>query len=271
MRLELIPCCTILVALAFATPIARAQLDQDELGTEGGGEADVLITAAREAAEAGRLDDAADYLRQALDDTPRPAVAFNLSLVLRDAGKIVEAVEVVDSLLSGRWGDVPPDRQTRAQEIRAELSALIATLVVRVSGAERATLEVDGDPVADAVSGTTLRLQVNPGEHDVRAQAEGMQSITRSVRSISGRSATVSFALEPDRSEEMILPATDPVSDAPDEGSGVSPWIFVAIGAAALLVGGAIALGVVLSGQSEDPMAPLPENYLGRVETLLNP
>jgi tetratricopeptide (TPR) repeat protein len=256
-----------LAALAGAptSALAQAQAEADAgATTDPEAEADTLTEAAREATAAGQVEEAVRLLREALERAPGAARAFNLSLVLRDAGAIVEAVETIDALLAGRWGALPDDRRLRAEEIRAELATRIATLIIRVSGAERVSLQLDDRAIADALEGTALRLQVDPGRHVVVARADGHDALRREVDAAAGRSVTLALALEPVQSPDPILPPPNPHPAPRDEGSGVSPWIFVAIGAA-LLIGGGIALGVALSSGGD---SQAPETFVGRAETL---
>ncbi|RLB51656.1 MAG: hypothetical protein DRJ42_16455 [Deltaproteobacteria bacterium] len=272
---------SLLASVALVATTATAQDGQDGQSAQSAqsaqdaseddvARAEELATAARDAAAAGHLDAAASLLREALTAAPRRALAFNLTLVLRDAGKFVEAIEVIDELLGGRWGELPDDRRAQADELRSELSGGVATLIIRVSGADRVTLRLDGEPVADAVPGASLRLQVNPGDHRIEAEADGAVPVTRSIEAAVGRSATVTLALEPANATDPIFSPPDTPGEPDDDGAGVSPWVFVAIGVAVLAAGG-IALGVALGSSGDDPTAGLPPSYLGRAATLTWP
>jgi hypothetical protein len=173
----------------------------------------------------------------------------------------------MDGLLSGEYGELPDDKRTRAEEIRRELSARIATLIIVVSGADRVTLNLDQQPIADAVEGTPLRLQVNPGEHVVVARAEGRDPETRTVEAEAGRSVTLDLDLAPLDEEEStaLLPTPQPEPEPTDDAGGPSPWIFVAIGVGLALVAGGVALAFALQS---DGAPDVPEDFLGRAETL---
>ncbi len=267
---------TLLLALAATTAQAQEEDvtgdgEQTQPPTDPEARADTLTEEARTATAAGDHRRAARLLREALSLAPGPARAFNLSLVLREAGDVVQAAETMDALLSGRYGELPDDKRARAEEIRAELSGQAATMIIRVAGSARVTLHLDDRPIADAVPGTPLRLQVNPGEHVVVARAEDRETQSHHLVAEAGRSVTLDLDLAPperDADDPPVLPSALPEPE-PTDDAGPSPWIFVAIGVGLALVAGGVALAVVLTSD-DAPGAELPGGYLGRAETLFS-
>jgi hypothetical protein len=231
---------------------------------------DERVDRARVAAEAGRFEEARDLLRESLDADPRASTAFNLALVLESTGELVAARALYDQLLASEFGALPEDRRARASERRTALSGEIATLRISVTGAPRADVEVDGQPRGEArASGGALRVEVDPGAHVIRGVCEDGNRATLEVAVGRGevRSVGLSFELPDVRVPDAAAGGTPeaPTDRGTDDG-GVSPWLWVGIGAAAVIAGAVVTIVLLAQPSASEPV--LPEGFLGSAAAL---
>jgi hypothetical protein len=165
---------------ADAAPTARERTD-----------AAVLTNKARAAARSKRHDEAADLLRKAdqLDPTPQRKVDLARSLV--ELGKLVEA----SSLLNGVVNDGAASRghKDAAKKQLAQFEARIPWLAVIVDGpATGVHVEIDGKEVQPGTESP-----VDPGPHNVGADADGYESGDMRVNVNEGEHKQVTITLTP--------------------------------------------------------------------------
>lgn len=120
---------------------------------------------------AGRADIGRDLLRRSLGLHSRKSTRYNLGVALRRTGETTEAVAMLDGLLRER--SLSAEERTRVeQELRAA-KAELATLVVNISGATTATIEIDAREVGEVSAGAPQRYTLDPGEHVIIARSGG--------------------------------------------------------------------------------------------------
>lgn len=217
-------------------------------------------------------------MRRALTDDPRASTAFNLALVLESANELVDARTLYDRLLAGDFGELPEDKRALASERRTRLTAGIATLRIGVRGAERADIAVDERARGTARAGEPVRVDLDPGEHTVRARTEDGLEEMADVSLGRGEVRSMTLAFAPDGaadgrgqgrgdgergpSDGVLDPATGARTDeAAPSNDGV--FIAIGVGLGALAVGGVI-LAVVLATQAPG----VPEGFLGEATAL---
>ena len=252
---------------AGAEPVPDAQTAADVVAVE------QLVIDARTAVEQARLADARRLLERAFELEPSPAIGFNLALVLRDLGELIAARAMLERVLSGELGELPEDRSARAQEILREVSAAIATVMVRVTGPDRAEVRLDGAVAGTAVTGETLRITTDPGDHVILATAAGFEPADERLALARGDIQRVDLALVSTTARRAVAhteraPAPPRERAVSDGGGGVleSPWLWAAL----VLVAAAGVTAAVLVATDDDPAeaAPqAPEGFLGTVTT----
>ncbi len=137
-----------------------------------------------------------------------------------------------------------PDDAEEALRRKAELEPLLLYLVINVvSPVEGLSVLRDGTPIAQAAWGA--KLPVDPGVHELRAEAPGHEPWSQSIDV-----AKQSEALTVEVPALTPLPATEtattlggtagapPTSEA--KGSNVAPWVLIGAGAAVGLAGGVL-------------------------------
>ncbi len=136
-------------------------------------------------------------------------------------------------------------QQSRREiEVRRGGSATIELRLEREDVRRRLTVELDESTASVRLDGRvigrgTSESQVEPGSHELEVTASGYRLYRRTVRV---ESADVRLHVTLERT------AQQPAS------AGVSPWVWVGVGVgSAAVIGGLVALGVVLGSTVEEP------------------
>lgn len=243
-----LPC----LALCLAPSIARAQPSPD-------------VSAQRQAARAladrglalfeeGRYADALDALREADEAYHDPTVELMMARACERLGRLEDALEIYQRLVSEELKNYAPDAFFEAQAAaRPELQALLdrmPTLEITVEGAEReVAIQVDGKTIA--VEKAAAGLPLAPGEH-VLSIADGPRSVRRSIQMIQGRTERAVILLAEGGVTVIRTPAR-----APREPEAHIPWVptGLAFGIAAVGLGVGAATGVAALGRADDVKA----------------
>jgi hypothetical protein len=182
---------------------------------------------------------AADRLGRAEGILHAPTHLLGLARAQVGLGRWVSAQETYGRIV--REGAAPgaPAAFVRAvDDARKELDALaprVPSLVIELKGAPAATVLIDGAPIPAAALG--IKRPVDPGQHVVRATADGFAPFEATVTSEEGRGNSLTLELKPVAgAPALVAPAPGPPS--PRKIGGI-----VALGAGgALITAGAILL-----------------------------
>jgi len=246
-----------LVLIAVALPSGRVSAQQTPPDTGSPVvEARRLFEEGMAELQAERPGAAAERFETSLALSPRAATAFNLALALRDAERPREAWRVVDRLLDGAYGVVDDDRRPDVERLRDDLAARLAELEVRLAGAPRARLTIDGDDQGELAEGEARTTMLAPGTHELVAAVEDGPSLEERIELTAGERARVLFNVTTGH-------ATVDQDGGAGDGGGASPWLWVGLGGA-VLVAGAVVLAVVLASDGQ----PTVDDVWGRHETL---
>lgn len=189
----------------------------------------------------------------ALVHAPTLMVDWARSLV--GMGKLVEAQERYEQIVrEGVEPRSPKSWQRALADAVAELGQLkprLAWITISVSNGDDAHVTIDDAPVPPAAIG--VRRAVNPGSLQVRVQAKGFLSQTKTVELREGAEDAVVFKLEPDPDAQTLSPLKPPPPPAPPPVEPHDPTaMYAAFGvSAAGLAVGAISGGLFLSKRSE--------------------
>lgn len=230
------------VAWAQAPPGATAQVAADARETARG-----LTAQAVKMYDAGEFALALELFVKADTLYPAPQYRVYAARAYAKLGKLRKAVAKYDEATKMPLPpDAPPsfvEAQKTAADERAETAKRISILRIDVTGAPAADvkLTVDGEPVSPA---DRLRLELDPGRHQIAATAPRTRGSSRTVELREGASSSVLVTLEP-----VAAPAR--------------PWRMLAITSGA--VGGvgliaAIASGAVLAEKRGAILDECPNN-----------
>jgi len=183
-----------------------------------------------------------------------PTLTLGLARAQAKVGHVVGAQESYNKIIR-EWSTVaspPPAFKDALEAAKAEVGAVsgrIASVVIAVEGPTSPQVTVDGQPVPTAALG--LKRPVDPGQHVVKATAEGYKPAETTFTVAEGGSAEAKLALEkaPEAAAVAAAPASSaaPASDT-KSGSPNKTLALVAfgVGGAGLVFGtitGLVALG----------------------------
>lgn len=119
--------------------------------------------------------DALASFRESLRYLDRPATHVNVAAALLRLGRFIEARAEMDSLLRS---ELNADQRGQAEEMRTRAAASIRQLEIQIEPAN-AQLVIDG--AVRTETGALRRLELDPGEHQLEARAEGYTTVTRAI------------------------------------------------------------------------------------------
>jgi hypothetical protein len=248
---------TAAVSLAFAvsiciatSPQARAQSDADRatarsLGQEG-----------QQAFENKDYATAEDRFRRADKMVHAPTLVLGLARSLSAEGKYVEAQESYNRIIREGLPAGAPDVFKRAlEDAKKEVDGVTAkvgsvTITVKAAGGTDIPdpqVVLDEHPINSASLG--VRRAIDPGQHVLRATAEGYKPGELRFTVLEGASADEPLTLEKDLTATPVAagPTTAPTTLAaspdvapaqPSPMRKMAPWIAFGVGGAGLVVGG---------------------------------
>lgn len=218
-----------------------------------------LMTRAREAADAGRLVEARDLLIRLVEEDPSPGAAANLAMIQRSLGELLDAQRLLERLAAGEFGELEAERQEQATSMLREVRSEVATLSIRVSGAEPGSrIRLDGRVVGSTNAQNELVVPSNPGRHVVAAESE-TRIVEQEVEVPVGGAASVQLVFAPTPREVAEDPSNEPIVESRPRSSAVA--IGLGIAAATVAIAVAVVLAIVLSGGESLPSQP--DNFLG--------
>jgi len=193
---------------------------------------------------------AADRFSRADALVHAPTLMIDWARALVGLGKLVEAQERYEQIVrEGVEPKAPRSWQRAFADAGTELNQLkprLAWLTISVSGATDPIVSIDGVQVPAAAIG--VRRAMNPGSPEVRVEAKGFLSQTKTVTLSEGAEEAVAFELQPDPEANKVAPAPVPVPVEVPVKAHDPTAMYVAFGVSAAglavgLVSGGLALG----------------------------
>jgi hypothetical protein len=232
----------LVAALAAATPASAQDVAPEDGSAPSAVRARELFEQANAAADREDFVRARAAFEESLSLLPRPATALNLAQVLRSMGSLRECTRVLEALDRGDYGAVSDRVRDLAGQLAAEAAHELASVELRVEGADQASVRIDADEPIEVRAAEPSIAVLDPGEHLVVARTGDGRSVEQSLRLTVGESRTL----------RLEMPPLVPVRDTPAEGPDLA-WLGWTLGGVALAgVIVAVVLGVVLSAPSRD-------------------
>lgn len=202
-------------------------------------EARALVNEARKAMKDRRFADAEQALRRAGELDAAPQTRIDLAAALAGEGKLVEASRVLHAVAVGSV--VSPATKRLHEQVKKALIDLeprIAWIQIDVGGpgAGRARTTIDGKDV-DAKS----EVSIDPGAHQVAATAEGFEPAEKTVSMKEGTHEHLHLQLDLD-----LAARTGASAPKASGGSKAPAIIFLSLGGAGLIVGGAAGVAALI-------------------------
>jgi hypothetical protein len=180
----------------------------------------------------------------ALDD--KPATRLRLATAEAELGNLVEATEQIRLALESK--KLSPPQQAKAKKQLASLEKRIPTLTFDLPKGFDGKLTLDDKELGASELGGPV--PVNPGKHDIRAEADGMKPFHESIDLAEKDKKNLSVLLEPSAAE----PADSaPTEEAPAKASGGSNTLaYVALGVGVVGVGVGAFFGLSAKSTKDD-------------------
>jgi hypothetical protein len=265
---RVLPAALWVTGLVFVPSFARAQSDEQRAAARS------VATEGATAFNEGRYKEAVDYFTKAETLMHAPPHLLFLARSHVKLGQLVRAREaylkIVKETLPANAPKAFRDAQTSAESEVREIEPKIASLTIRVEGAEGATdvaVMVDGAALPPVLVG--LAQPIDPGTHRIEAGATGFRAPSEPVTLAEGEKKFVVLRLEPAPGAAPLVaapapagataapssttpapaaatqPAASPTSDTgvakKDSGGGLRIGSYVAFGVGAIgLAGGTL-------------------------------
>src|SRR5882672_9484512 len=188
---------------AFAQPSASDRATARALAEEGG-----------EALDKKNYEIAADRFARADALVHAPTLSLELARAQVGLRKFVEAQETYLRLIrEGVPPGSPPSFTKAFQEAQKEIKAIpprLGWVTLTISGANAFIVSIDGNEVPKAA--LDVKRAVNPGNHAVKASADGYLANETTFTVGEGESAAVSLTLDPMPTSPNAKPPTPPAA-----------------------------------------------------------
>jgi hypothetical protein len=215
-------------------------------------------------ADQAKWPEAVDRFQRAQAIKPTPGVAFNLASALAETGKVIEASEMLESLV--RDPTTPPELKSECEVKLTQISARRAYLTLQVQDApSEGRVEVDGHDWPRAAWGVASPM--DPGPHVIVGKTGGAEAARSEVELAAGERREVSLSWpKPVVAGPTKAAAAAKAPQAPSEPTHddrkrplYKNWILWTC-TGAVVAGGVIA--AVLLTNNDDPKveAPIPAN-----------
>jgi hypothetical protein len=146
---------------------------------------------------AGNWAGALALLKEVAAVKSTPQVRFNMALCEEKLGRLVAALGDYELAAADARAEKADQVAEEVEARREALSQRIPKLTVkRGSGAEAASIALDGVTLGDQVIGTAM--PTDPGPHTLEASAPGFKPFRKSVRVVEQQSETIEIVLEPE-------------------------------------------------------------------------
>ena len=232
-RLARLLCVTALLAPLTHTPVAWAQADSEESLSH----ARALFQRGIELEQAGNWSAAVQAFREVGQVRMTPQVRFHIALCEERLGRLVAALGGYELALA-EADTVGPDFRAEVESNVTRLRESIPRIVIeRGSGADAATIELDGVELGDSSVG--IEVPLDPGPHAVTARAPGYTPLERTVTVAENSREVVTIELEELPVGVGIGPdgiATPPPEPIPR----IVPYVLGGVGGASLIASGVL-------------------------------
>jgi hypothetical protein len=211
---RVLPAALWVVGLVCAPSLSSAQSDEQRAAARS------LATEGATAFNEGRFKDAVDYFTKAQSLMRAPPHLLFLARSHVKLGQLVRAREaylkIVKETLAANAPKAFRDAQVTAEAEVREVEPKIASLTVRVEGAEGATdvgVMVDGVALPSVLVG--LAQPIDPGTHRIEAGATGFRAPSEPVTLAEGEKKTVVLKLEAAPGAAPLVAAPAPAGETP--------------------------------------------------------
>lgn len=222
MARRVLPAALWVVGLVFVPSLAEAQSDEQRAAARS------LATEGATAFQEGRFKEAVDFFGKAESLMHAPPHLLFLARAHVKLGQLVRAREaylkIVKETLPANAPKAFRDAQASAETEVREIEPKIASLTIRVEGAEGATdlaVMVDGVALPNVLIG--LAQPIDPGTHRIEAGATGFRAPSEPVTLTDGEKKSVVLKLESAPGAAPLVAAPAPAGAAAPAPAATTP------------------------------------------------
>lgn len=188
------------------------------------------------------------------------SVSLNLGIARHRLGRLLEARGSLNDFLQNATPAQHAQHDAEVGRLVAEIGRRVGRIRLTELRPTSLTVTIDGQP---ALLNDAREVTVNPGEHRVRAEAEGFVTREETVPVAEGSTRAVGLVLVP-VAAIVVAPSTRPVAAvaAPASGSILTRWWFWT--GVAVVAAGATT-GIALATRTTDTTVTIPPSSTNRV------
>jgi hypothetical protein len=211
----------------------------------------------------GNFNEAKAFFVQAHAISPNARTLRGLGMSSYELRTYVEAIGYFEQALSSTERPLTVAMRGEISQLLQQARTFITRLRVDLEPAT-AELRIDTRPVTKNAQGVVL---LDPGAHELAAEAPGHDTATRSVRTDGGEELTLTITLHESAAKAAseapaTVATTQPAAAKHASGSSVGPWILIGSGAALTIAGG-VMLGLMVKNKNYVESAPPESTYSG--------
>ena len=143
--------------------------------------------------EKKKLEHALPEFRHSRENCPSQNNTLNLALLLRDLGRPVDALDLLDELEQD-FPTLTPENETTAKSLRKDLATIVGTAILD-GDYPGATIIIDGASVGTMPMARAIRLSISM--HALRVEKAGYEPFISSFTVESNKTALIAVALVP--------------------------------------------------------------------------
>jgi hypothetical protein len=212
----------------------------------------------------GNFNEAKAFFLQAHTISPNARTLRGLGMSSYELRTYVEAIDYFEQALNSTERPLTVAMRGEISQLLQQARTFVTRLRVNLEPAT-AELRIDTRPVTKNAQGVVL---LDPGAHELVAEAPGYETATRSIRTDGGEELTLTIALHDNTPPKAVavaeapapVAATQPAAPKPVAGSSVGPWILIGSGAALTIAGG-VMLGLMVKDKNYVENAPPGSTY----------
>jgi hypothetical protein len=189
--------------------------------------------------QAGNCPAALPLFRQVGQVRMTPQVRFHIALCEAQLGRLVAALGGYELALTDADTVGPGFRDEVEQNIQRLRQRVPRLKIQRGSGAEAATIELDG--VALGSSSIGVEVPLDPGPHAVTAHARGYETFEQTVTLAEGATQTLEVTLVPvPEPQQSVAPIAPTRLDSGIRTPELIPYVIGGVGVASLVSSGVL-------------------------------
>jgi tetratricopeptide (TPR) repeat protein len=225
-----------------------------------------LVQQALHEYELGNFSEAKSFFAQAHALSPNARTLRGLGMSAYELRNYVEAIGYFDQALNSPDRPLTVPMRGEVSQLLKQARGFVTRLRVKLEPAS-AELRIDTRPVSKDAAGFVM---LDPGAHELVAEARDYEPATRTIRTDGGEELTVGITLHAAgqaKDEAAVeapapLAATEPTKQAARQAtSSVGPWILIGVSAAVTIAGGVL-LALTVSDMNKVEKAPPGSAYV---------